>query len=94
MKQEMPLLSAESYFDYRRYVNLDLEDDKISNLYKMADAETDHIVNYKNYYVYADMVKDRSIRKVIYVPADLSISNIDDHIDGIFNILTLQFPRY
>ena len=46
----------------------------------------DYLINYKNYYVYADMVKNRTTHK-IYVPEDLSIMNIDDHIDAVFNIL-------
>ena len=46
----------------------------------------DRLVNFKNYYVYADMVRNRSSYEV-YVPEDLTINNIDEHIDGIFNIL-------
>lgn len=45
-----------------------------------------YLVNYKNYYIYKDMVINRTTQKV-YVPGDLSVNNIDDHIEGIFNIL-------
>ena len=41
----------------------------------------DRLVNFKNYYVYADMVRNRSSYEV-YVPEDLTINNIDEHIDG------------
>ena len=46
----------------------------------------DALVNYKNYYVYADMVKNRS-GITIFVPKDLSVDNVDDHIDGINAVL-------
>lgn len=45
-----------------------------------------HLVNYKNYFIYADMVKT-SVIPVIYVPEALSVNDIDDHISGIYNIL-------
>lgn len=41
--------------------------------------------NYKNYYVYADAVKNNSNISV-YVPS-ITVENIDDHIDGIYAIL-------
>ena len=49
--------------------------------------EIDYLVNYKNYYIYADMIKNRELVYKIYVPEELTTRNIDDHIEGIFNIL-------
>lgn len=46
----------------------------------------DYLINYKNYYVYAENIKNKT-KPVVYVPNDLSINNIDDHINGICNIL-------
>ena len=48
--------------------------------------ENDHLTNFKNYYIYADMVRTKT-KKNIYVPEMLSVDNIDDHIEGIFAIL-------
>ena len=45
-----------------------------------------HLVNYKNYLMYADMVMNNE-KKVVYVPKDITPNNIDDHIDAITNIL-------
>ena len=42
--------------------------------------------NYKNYFVYADAVKNGLSTIPIYVP-EITAENIDDHIDGIFSIL-------
>lgn len=44
------------------------------------------IDNYKNYFIYADAIRNESSVIDVYVP-DISASNIDDHIDGIFAIL-------
>ena len=44
------------------------------------------LVNYKNYYCYADMVKDGK-KKIIYVPEEIRFDTINDHIDGITAIL-------
>ncbi len=52
----------------------------------MAEMTDSYLTNYKNYYVYVDMVKNHTQQK-IYVPRDLDVSNIDDHIDGILSIL-------
>ena len=43
------------------------------------------LVNYNNYYVYASMVRDN--QPYTLEVSTLSINNIDDHIEGIFNIL-------
>lgn len=45
-----------------------------------------HLKNYKNYLMYTNMVQNHE-KKVIYVPNDISSTNIDDHIDAITNIL-------
>ena len=45
-----------------------------------------HLVNYKNYLMYGDMVRNHE-KKVVYVPGDITPNNIDDHIDAITNIL-------
>ena len=44
-----------------------------------------NLVNYKNYYMYSDMVQGK--KKIVYVPEDIKLENIDEHIDGITNIL-------
>lgn len=49
-------------------------------------GKENYLVNFKNYYIYADMVKD-NIKKIIYVPEDITFSTISDHIDGITAIL-------
>ena len=58
------------------------------------DYETQEysLVNYKNYYIYGDVIRQNyengtSIDQVINVETDLDINNIDDHIEGILNIL-------
>ena len=48
-------------------------------------AVEDVLVNYKNYGPYAAMIQARSDME-IDVENDLSINNIDDHIDAMFNI--------
>ena len=45
-----------------------------------------NLINYNNYYVYADMVKSGEM-KIIYVPSDIDKDNIEDHITGISSIL-------
>ena len=52
----------------------------------MAEMNNSCLVNYKNYYIYADMVRT-NIQQKIYVPEDLTVNNIDDHLDAILNIL-------
>lgn len=52
----------------------------------MVEIQNNSLTNYKNYYIYADMIRNNDM-KIIYVPEDLTISNIDDHIDAIINIL-------
>ena len=46
----------------------------------------DHLINHKNYYIYADMVKNRTGIK-INVPKEINFNTINDHIDGISAIL-------
>lgn len=46
----------------------------------------DALTNFKNYFCYAEMVKDH-VKKIIYVPEDISVATINDHIDAISNIL-------
>lgn len=48
--------------------------------------EDSYLVNFKNYYIYADMIKNRAPYLTIYVP-DITAENIADHIDGIGAIL-------
>lgn len=52
----------------------------------MQEIYENHLVNYKNYYIYGTDVMNKTTPK-IYVPQDISITNIDDHIDGVNNIL-------
>lgn len=49
--------------------------------------EEDYLVNFKNYYIYADMIRDRLPGMVVYVPEAITIDNIADHINGINAIL-------
>lgn len=44
-----------------------------------------NLTNFKNYYMYADMVKGHN--KKVYVPEDIRLDNIDEHITAITNIL-------
>lgn len=46
-----------------------------------------YLVNFRNYYIYANMIKNRESCMTINVPVDISISNIRDHINGIYAIL-------
>ena len=48
--------------------------------------ETDWLVNFKNYYVYADGIRNKNQMIKVYVP-DITMDNIDDHIDAIYAIL-------
>lgn len=43
------------------------------------------IENYKNYFVYADAIRKQD-NIFVYVP-DITINNIDDHIEGVYSIL-------
>ena len=45
------------------------------------------LVNFKNYYIYADMIIRRLPYTTVYVPEDITVENIADHIDGINAIL-------
>ena len=45
-----------------------------------------HLENYKNYLMYADMVKNHE-KKTVYVPEEIKENTIDDHITAITNIL-------
>lgn len=49
--------------------------------------EDSYLVNFKNYYIYADMIAKRLPYTTIYVPRDITVENIADHIDGINAIL-------
>lgn len=44
------------------------------------------LINYKNYHMYQDMVRTGE-QKTIYVPQDITLNNIADHIEAILNIL-------
>ena len=52
----------------------------------MDTVMENYLTNYKNYYVYADMVKTKG-KISMNVDHDITIDNIDDHIYGIFSIL-------
>lgn len=45
-----------------------------------------HLENYKNYLMYADMVKNHE-KKIVYVPKEITRDTIDDHTTAITNIL-------
>ncbi len=60
----------------------------MQNKINMAEPqENSCLVNFKNYYIYAEMIAKRSPGMTIYVPEDITASNIADHIDGINAIL-------
>ena len=50
------------------------------------DQDT-YLVNFKNYYIYADVIMKREPYATVYVPEDITVENIADHIDGIKAIL-------
>ena len=52
---------------------------------QMLGGLVDGLVNFKNYYVYADSIKNRS-QYVLEVPS-ISNFNIDDHINAVYSIL-------
>ena len=52
----------------------------------MAELET-YLKHFKNYYIYSNTIKERKPGMVVYVPRDISVDNIDDHINGISSIL-------
>ena len=45
-----------------------------------------HLENYKNYLMYADMVRNHE-KKIVYVPKEITRDTIDDHTTAITNIL-------
>lgn len=51
-------------------------------------VQEDCLTNYKNYYVYAEMVRSRNVTHefAVYVP-EITVGNISDHITGIYAIL-------
>ena len=49
--------------------------------------DSTYLVNFKNYYIYADMIKNRESCMKVYVPKDVTAENIADHIDAISAIL-------
>ena len=49
--------------------------------------EDSYLVNFKNYYIYADMIMSRLPYTTVYVPEDITVENIADHIDAINAIL-------
>lgn len=53
----------------------------------MAQELQTYLTNYKNYYIYADMIRNRNDSMTIYVPRDITPNNINEHIDGIDAIL-------
>ena len=53
----------------------------------MAQELQTYLTNYKNYYTYADMIRNRDNGMTIYVPRDITPSNICEHINGIDAIL-------
>ena len=52
----------------------------------MATEET-ALVNFKNYYIYADMIRNMQNGMVVNVPTDITKNNVYDHIDAIKAIL-------
>lgn len=52
----------------------------------ILDFNAEALINYKNYYVYANSIMNRDNMIEVYVP-EITISNIDDHIDAIHAIL-------
>lgn len=54
---------------------------------EILDEQETYLVNFKNYFIYADMIRSRTQNIKIYVPADITLNNIYDHIDAITAIL-------
>lgn len=52
-----------------------------------VDVTDSYLINFKNYYIYADMIARRDPYMSIYVPEDITKDNIDDHISAIDAIL-------
>ena len=52
-----------------------------------TDDQYSYLVNYKNYFMYAKYISNRSNIMNIYVPGDITKENISDHIDAITAIL-------
>lgn len=46
-----------------------------------------YLVNFRNYYIYANMIKNREPYMTVNVPTDINVGNIMDHINGIDAIL-------
>lgn len=54
---------------------------------EILDEQETYLVNFKNYFIYADMIRNRTQNIKIYVPTDITLNNIYDHIDAITAIL-------
>lgn len=54
---------------------------------ELLEEQETYLVNFKNYFMYADAIKNRDPGILIYVPKDITINNIDDHINAITAIL-------
>lgn len=54
---------------------------------EILDEQETYLVNFKNYFIYADMIRSRTQNIKIYVPADITLNNVYDHIDAITAIL-------
>ena len=54
---------------------------------EILDEQETYLVNFKNYFIYADMIRNRAQNTRIYVPEDITLNNIYDHIDAITAIL-------
>ena len=52
-----------------------------------TDDQCSYLVNYKNYFMYAKYISNRSNIMNVYVPGDIAKENISDHIDAITAIL-------
>jgi hypothetical protein len=54
---------------------------------EFLDEQETYLVNLKNYFIYSSMIRDRKCGIKVYVPKDITLNNIYDHIDAITAIL-------
>ena len=59
----------------------------IQNVFDDGTDDAYKLCNFKNYFVYANDIQNRNNVIKVYVPDAINNQNIDDHIDGIYNIL-------
>lgn len=59
----------------------------MQNIYSQSINNESYLINFKNYYIYSDMISKRETCMRVYVPDMINQYNINDHINGIDAIL-------